>query len=200
MSTIFRVAGWHDCIYLFLPIRCTSSSTLPQPPRNIVASYTLTYQIVTSRPHPVNPPPLLPPACALKALCHSYCCALDSFALDPVTRSSALDSGCIASFPKLCGFSARVFARLAHFIYSVSCSPEHVPSLVLEHDCIKVVAIVVDPDGKSGRKPSDGARETCAALLFNLSTQVVADRLRVYLSSRDSWRGVRAESEGPRSI
>lgn len=110
-----------------------------------------------------------------------------------------LDSGCIANFPALCAMSGRNFARLAQFLYSVSCSAALVPRLVFQHDCVKVVAAVLEPhladgveggggdrggsggggggrEGKVGGAASrgtlDGARETCAALLFNLSTQV----------------------------
>lgn len=113
-----------------------------------------------------------------------------------------LDSGCIASFPALCAMSGRNFSRLARFLYSVSCSAELVPRLVFQHDCVKVVAAVLEPgpsddaeggggdDGGGGgggagdREENggaaqggslDGARETCAALLFNLSTQVRID-------------------------
>lgn len=124
--------------------------------------------------------------------------------------------------------SDRIFARLARFMYSVSCTPELVPRLVFEHDCVEVVAAVFEPSppppageaeegrqlgvgggvgggvgvdvggggggGRSGvegegkdrgrdrgggggadggsRELLDNARETCAALLFNLSTQV----------------------------
>eukprot|EP00752_Nemacystus_decipiens_P010361 g9231.t1 len=131
-----------------------------------------------------------------EALCYSFCCALDKFALDPETRTAVLDSGCIANFPALCSMSGRNFARLAQFLYSVSCSAELVPRLVFQHDCIKVVTAVLEPhpaderegggghggggdgggrEGKVGGAASagslDGARETCAALLFNLSTQ-----------------------------
>ena len=130
------------------------------------------------------------------ALCNSFCCALDKFALDPATRAAVLDSGCIASFPALCAMSGRNFARLAQFLYSVSCSAELVPPLVFQHDCIKVITAVLGPhpsdEGEGGRDEAggdgggregkvggaargeslDGARETCAALLFNLSTQV----------------------------
>lgn len=114
-----------------------------------------------------------------------------------------LDSGCIANFPALCVMSGRNSARLAQFLYSVSCSAELVPPLVFRHDCIKVVTAVLEPhpsgegeggrgdggaggdgvgrEGKVGGAPLgeslDGARETCAALLFNLSTQVRIERL-----------------------
>lgn len=109
-----------------------------------------------------------------------------------------LDSGCITNFPALCAMSGRNSARLAQFLYSVSCSAELVPRLVFQHDCVKVVAAVLEPhpadevgggggeggrgNGGAGREGKvggtglvgspDGARETCAALLFNLSTQV----------------------------
>lgn len=113
-----------------------------------------------------------------------------------------LDSGCIANFPALCAMSGRNFARLAQFLYSVSCSAELVPRLVFQHECVKVMATVLEPrpgdevgggggdggggdgsargqEGKVGGGSLDGARETCAALLFNLSTQV-----RIELSFR----------------
>lgn len=126
------------------------------------------------------------------ALSYSFCCALERFALDPATRSAVLHSGCMNNFTALCAMSGRIMSRLAQFMYSVSCSPELVPSLVLEHDCMKVIAAVLEPvgheedgavegrqgggassGGGEGRKESlDGAKETCAALLFNLSTQV----------------------------
>lgn len=96
-----------------------------------------------------------------------------------------LDSGCIASFPALCAMSVRNAARLARFMYCVSCSAELVARLVFEHGCVKVVAAVLEPraaddgvegggGGGGGERDSsiDDARETCAALLFNLSTQV----------------------------
>ncbi|CBN77747.1 conserved unknown protein [Ectocarpus siliculosus] len=125
-------------------------------------------------------------------LSYSFCCALERFALDPATRSSVLHSGCIDNFTALCAMSGRIMSRLAQFMYSVSCSPELVPSLVLEHDGMKVIAAVLEPvvqeeedgsvEGRQGggagsgggedRKESlDGAKETCAALLFNMSTQ-----------------------------
>lgn len=104
-----------------------------------------------------------------------------------------LHSGCINNFSALCAMSGRIMSRLAHFMYCVSCSPELVPSLVLEHDGMKVIAAVLElggqedeggaVEGRQGggagsrvgedRKESlDGAKETCAALLFNMSTQV----------------------------
>lgn len=127
-----------------------------------------------------------------------------------------LDSGCIANFPVLCAMSGRNFARLAQFLYSASCSAELVPRLVFQHDCIKVVAAVLEPhpadkverggagggrsdgsggggqegkDGGAGPGGSlDGARETCAALLFNLSTQVRIERLILVCGSAASFR------------
>ncbi|CAM9234741.1 unnamed protein product [Ectocarpus sp. 4 AP-2014] len=125
-------------------------------------------------------------------LSYSFCCALERFALDPATRSTVLHSGCINVFTALCAMSGRIMSRLAHFMYCVSCSPELVPSLVLEHDGMKVIAAVLELGGQEdeggavegrqgggagigvgeGREESlDGAKETCAALLFNMSTQ-----------------------------
>ncbi|CAM9093459.1 unnamed protein product, partial [Hapterophycus canaliculatus] len=133
-------------------------------------------------------------------LSFSFCCALEKFALDPTTRGAVLDSGCTANFPALCALSDRIFASLARFMYSVSCSPELVRRLVFEHDCLKVasafeprpvceeedeggvkierIGSVDVSDGGGGRGGDDsqkgsldGARETCAILLFNLSTQ-----------------------------
>ncbi|CAM9901915.1 unnamed protein product, partial [Ectocarpus sp. 12 AP-2014] len=125
-------------------------------------------------------------------LSYSFCCALERFALDPTTRSAVLHSGCINNFTALCAMSGRIMSRLAHFMYCVSCSPELVPSLVLEHDGMKVIAAVLELDGQKdegggvegrqcggagsgvgeGRNESlDRPKETCAALLFNMSTQ-----------------------------
>ena len=108
------------------------------------------------------------------ALCYSFCCVLERFALDPATRSSVLDSSCSASFPALCTMSARILERLTRFVYVVSCLPEHVVRLVLEHDCvIRVAKAVVEPRGVGvvEWKPPNRTKDQCAALLFNLSTQ-----------------------------
>lgn len=74
----------------------------------------------------------------------------------------------------LCTISSRIFDRLAQFMYSVSCSPEHVPRLVFDHDCVKVIAVALEPREETRVEALGGARDTCAALLFNLSSQVCA--------------------------
>ncbi|CAM9405226.1 unnamed protein product, partial [Discosporangium mesarthrocarpum] len=77
-------------------------------------------------------------------LCHAFCCALENLAIDADTRSAALTSGCVTNFPVLSAVSERIFARLAMFMYCVSCSTENVPELVFDHDCVQVVAAVME--------------------------------------------------------
>lgn len=137
-------------------------------------------------PRYTTPPPLRRET---TALCYFFCCALERFALDPATRSFAGDFGCIAGFLEMSDVSARILERLARFVYNMSCSPEHVGRLVLEHDCVRIAEAVamaskevVATDGHQtgGGSDEEGggrmgslrrARDTCAALLFNLSTQ-----------------------------